>query len=311
MNNYLELLPNWFFILYVVLFGLCVGSFLNVVILRGLTGEGLVFERSRCPKCKTQLKWYMNIPLLSYMLLRGECAFCKTKISLQYPIVEFVTAIMFLVAYLVFGLSLKTLFLFIFFALFIVLSVTDFKETVIVDIHAYILFAFALLYSYLSFGIKDLFVSFLGAIFGFVVFEIMARLGKLFCGCRMFGEGDSLIALGLGAIFGWENLIVVIGLSVLIQSISAIPILIIKAFNNQNKKLGISYIFVFLAMVTLFILNQINFIKNELYYLFFVIVVTLLLLWSLKNILIEIKNKFFWISIIFPLEFSIFISLIF
>ena len=115
MNN-LELLPQWFVVLYVILFGLCIGSFLNVVILRGLKGEGIVFERSHCPKCNKQLKWYMNIPLLSYLFLKGKCAFCKEKISIQYPIVEFITASLFLITYYNFGLTLKSLFLSIIFA---------------------------------------------------------------------------------------------------------------------------------------------------------------------------------------------------
>ena len=102
-----SLLPNWFIALYVFLFGLCCGSFLNVVILRGLAGEGIVFERSRCPVCKNQLKWYMNIPLVSYLFLMGKCGFCKTRISPQYPIVEFVTASLFLISYFVFGFTFK------------------------------------------------------------------------------------------------------------------------------------------------------------------------------------------------------------
>ena len=86
-----------------------------------------------CPKCKNNLKWYMNIPLLSYLFLRGKCAYCKEKISFQYPLVEFITAISYLGAFFAFGISLKLLFAWIFLALFIAMSATDFKETVIID----------------------------------------------------------------------------------------------------------------------------------------------------------------------------------
>lgn len=289
--NSLELLPQWFIVIYIVVFGLIIGSFLNVVILRGLSGEELVFERSHCPKCKNQLKWYMNIPLLSYLFLGGKCAFCKCKISAQYPIIEAITAIMFLITYFSFSLTLKTLFLCIIFALFIAMSATDFKETVIIDTHAYILLGVSLLYSFLNLGDINIWQALIGAIFGFATFEIMARLGKLFCGCRMFGEGDSLIALGLGAIFGWKNLIIVIALSILIQSVSAIPILIIQAFKKHNTKLAISYIFTLIGISLLFIFNQNNLIQNELNYFTFVFFVTISLLWALRNILIEIKDK--------------------
>ncbi|MBR5304752.1 MAG: prepilin peptidase [Candidatus Gastranaerophilales bacterium] len=290
MNN-LELLPQWFIVLYVVLLGLCTGSFLNVVILRGLKGEGIVFKRSYCPKCNNQLKWYMNIPLLSYLFLGGKCAFCKDKISIQYPFVEFITATAFLFIYFSFGLTLKTLFLCIIFALFIAMCVTDFKETVIIDIHAYILLGVGLLYSYLKLGDINIVQALIGAGFGFLIFEVLARLGKIFCGCRMFGEGDSLIALGLGAIFGWKNLLIIIALSILIQGLCAIPILIVQSFKNKNKKLAFSYMFVFFAIILLFIFNQIELINNYLLYSASTTVLTVFMLWSLKNILAEIRNK--------------------
>lgn len=290
MNN-IELLPQWFVVLYIVLFGLCIGSFLNVVILRGLKGESIVLKPSHCPKCNNQLKWYMNIPLLSYLFLGGKCAFCKVRISPQYPLVEFTTTCLFLFAYLSFGLSLKFIFLCAIFSLFVVMSATDFIETVIIDIHAYILLGVGLLYSFLGIGDVNIWQGIIGAIFGFIIFEIMARLGKLFCGCRMFGEGDSLIALGLGAIFGWKSLIIIIALSILVQSLSAIPVLIFQSFKNKNKKLGLSYTFVFMSIIMLFLINQFGLIKNEFCYLIFVIITIAALLWSLKNILIEIKNK--------------------
>ena len=289
--NSLELLPKSFIATYIFIFGLCIGSFLNVAILRGLAGEEMVKGRSRCPKCKNQLKWYMNIPLLSYLFLRGQCAFCKCKISFQYPLVEFVCACLFLISYLVFGFSLKALFMCIFFVFFILMSATDFIETVIIDIHAYLLLIAALLYSYLKLGDINIIQALIGAAFGFIFFEILARLGKIFTGCRAFGEGDSLIALGLGSIFGWKVLLIIIALSFIIQSFSAIPVLVKKAFDESKIKLGISYIFVLLAMLLLVILNQFNLIKNELIYLAVVIVTVIGLIWSLKNVIAEIKNK--------------------
>ncbi len=87
--------------------GTCVGSFLNVCIYR-LPREGsAVKPRSFCPKCKVPIKWYDNIPLLSFLLLGGKCRSCRGKISLRYPAVELVTGIFFLVLYMRFGLSLQ------------------------------------------------------------------------------------------------------------------------------------------------------------------------------------------------------------
>lgn len=79
--------------IYFFVFGLMIGSFMNVVILRLPLKKNLVTERSACPKCGTQLKWYHNIPLFSYLFLRGKCAFCGTRISWRYPLIELLVGI--------------------------------------------------------------------------------------------------------------------------------------------------------------------------------------------------------------------------
>lgn len=81
------------FKIYIFVFGLMIGSFLNVVILRLPKKKDLVFTRSACLKCGTSLKWYHNIPLFSFLVLRGKCAFCKTPISWRYPLIELFTAL--------------------------------------------------------------------------------------------------------------------------------------------------------------------------------------------------------------------------
>jgi len=96
---------TYFFYFSVSLFGLAIGSFLNVVIWRAKNGE-TILGRSRCPQCKKLIAWYDNIPLLSFILLKGRCRNCKSKISWQYPLVELATALLFLIAfYNKFGLS--------------------------------------------------------------------------------------------------------------------------------------------------------------------------------------------------------------
>ena len=79
--------------LLVLLVGLCVGSFLNVAILRIPEDKSILFPASHCPSCQHPLSWYHNIPLLSWIFLRGKCAFCHTSISYQYPLIELVTAL--------------------------------------------------------------------------------------------------------------------------------------------------------------------------------------------------------------------------
>ena len=277
--------------IYVFVFGLCFGSFLNVFVLRGLSGEGFVVARSKCPKCNNQLKWYMNIPLLSYIFLRGKCAFCGEKISIQYPIVEALTATSFLISYLTFGLTFKALFVCLFFFFFIALSTTDILETVIIDYHAYVLFILALIYAFFGLGDITLVQALIGGIGSFLLFEITARLGYLFVKYRMFGEGDSLIALALGAIFGIKNFLIIAFLSILIQSIIALPFLLFKAFNKKNYRLGFSYVIIIFAICAVVYINFFANMQNNITYTGYVILIITALLWSLKNILDSVKNK--------------------
>ena len=287
----LHLLPVWFVASYMFFTGLCMGSFLNVVILRGLSGEDIVFARSKCPKCNNTIKWYMNIPVLSYLFLRGKCAFCKEKISIQYPLIELICALLFLATYFAFGLGLKMIFVWIFLFFFIAMCVTDLKETVIIDYHTYFLLICGLIYSYLHLGDINIIQAIIGAVFGFLIFEVMARIGKLFTGCRMFGEGDSLIALGLGAIFGWKVLCLIIALAILFQCIASIPILIKQAIDGKKNKLALSYIFVFLSVVFVCLNNYFKFLQDGIIYYLALAIIISLMIWSLKEVLNEINQK--------------------
>src|SRR4030042_6807359 len=85
---------------FIFILGLCVGSFLNVVIFRLKEGRNFIKGRSICPKCKHKLAWHDNIPLLSYILLKGKCRHCGKKISMQYPAVELAAGVLFLIAFI-------------------------------------------------------------------------------------------------------------------------------------------------------------------------------------------------------------------
>ncbi len=213
----------------VFIVGLCIGSFLNVVILRTLSEESIVFPASKCPKCQHSLKWWHNIPVISYICLKGKCAFCKEPISIQYPIVELITGIIFTLIFVKFGGSIDTLVGWIIASLLIVIAGTDFKEKVVYDIHTLSLVGVGLLYAaavtaYALFMMhhttgsiefsKNLIMnnpftnSVLGIIAGIVIMEVFARFGYLVQkGVRMFEVGDTYIAAGLGAFLGWRTLI--------------------------------------------------------------------------------------------------------
>jgi leader peptidase (prepilin peptidase)/N-methyltransferase len=116
------------------LFGLLIGSFLNVCITRIPAGVSIVAPGSRCPECGSSIKAYDNVPVLSWILLRGKCRNCHTPISAMYPTIEFVTALLFVACYLSFGLSLATLKWLFFSSILVVLIVTDYRERILPDL---------------------------------------------------------------------------------------------------------------------------------------------------------------------------------
>ncbi len=119
------MLPPWFFITALALFGLALGSFANVVIWRFPRGESLSTPPSRCPACETRIRWYDNIPLVSWFALRGRCRACGIRISPRYPIVEAMSGLLWLVAGLRFGQTAQTAFAIAFFYLLLILSFID------------------------------------------------------------------------------------------------------------------------------------------------------------------------------------------
>lgn len=285
--------------IFVFVIGACIGSFINVVALRGLSGESIVFPPSKCPKCNKNLSWYTNIPIISYLFLRGKCEFCKEHISIQYPVVEFLNAILYLQAFLSFGYSLKTLVLFPLISLFIAITITDFKESVVLDIHTYIIIALGLIWSLLftifgepfsGFNI-NIVQSLIGIATGFIFFEALARLGILIAGTRAFGEGDTLIAMGIGAFLGWKLLVTVIFISVVVQAILTLPLLFQKSIKNKEYKSAGAYLALVLSVVMVYLFKKLNLYESFPLILFLLLFVCLILFIALFIILKDIRQK--------------------
>ena len=276
----------WFFIL-----GLCIGSFLNVVVLRGLSGESIVFPSSKCPVCNNKLKWWMNIPLLSYIFLKGKCGFCKTKISIQYPIVEAFTGVLFSLICYKFFISPETIFYIIAVSLLIVMCVCDIKENVIFDIHSYIFIISGVILNIITGGMNGFLFSVIGAITGFLIYEILARSGYLFAGQRAFGEGDSLIAAGIGAFFGWKLVLLSVLLSIFIMAIFTLPYFICHSYKNGKKRTVKAIIAAFILIVAVFFISKTNIINDFISTIIFLIFVIASTLWCVKQILSDMKEK--------------------
>src|ERR1700723_2727101 len=131
----------------VFLFGLLIGSFLNVCIVGIPAGKSIVLPASACPKCGAPIKPYDNIPVISYLILGGKCRGCRTNISPMYPLVELLNGALYLVCYLAFGMTIETVKWSIFSSLLLILVFTDLRERILPDVINYTGFAIALVLS--------------------------------------------------------------------------------------------------------------------------------------------------------------------
>ncbi len=198
-------------ILFIVL-GLVIGSFLNVVILRVPKNESILFPASHCPKCNSKLKFYHNIPVLSWIFLGGKCAYCKEKISIQYPLIELGTSIIFLIAYLKSGDIIQGIILGLLFSLLFALSIIDLRYKAVPD-----LISFPALF--LSFFARDFLISFNDALLFAGGFTLLRMIVSWIVKKEAMGEADIIIAAIIGATVGIN-----LGLSAIyIAAVIALP----------------------------------------------------------------------------------------
>ena len=244
----------YFVIFFIFLFGLVIGSFLNCLCYR-VYKEKSMWGRSFCPKCLHQIRWYDNVPVLSWLILRGKCRDCKKAISIQYPVVEFITGILFVVVFFV-NLELDMLnsleySIFLKFArdlfiicVLIVIFIIDFKWFLILDkvtIPA-MLIVFGLNLA-LGMDWKNLLIS--GIIGGsFFLLQYLISKGK------WLGGGDIRMGALMGLMLGWPMVMLAIFLAYIFGSVLGISLLIIGK-KKMSSKLPLG---TFLAPATLIVL---------------------------------------------------------
>ena len=192
----------------VAVFGLIIGSFLNVVILRFDDLKSILKTRSHCVKCKKQLAWYDLFPFFSYLLLRGKCRSCKAKISLQYPVVEIATALIFCLLFWKFGFSAEFVALLIISSILMIVLVYDILHLLIADfliwsaIGVWVIFlavSYLFLHQPLSLILDSLYGGLaLGGFLGLIV---------LISWEKWMGIGDIKVGFLLGAMVAWPNVI--------------------------------------------------------------------------------------------------------
>lgn len=198
------------FSLFFFLLGACIGSFLNVVIYRYNTGMS-VNGRSQCFSCSRQLTWFDMFPIVSFLTFRGRCRTCKSKISWQYPLVELITAFLFLALFKVDGFSATLIFDLIVFSLLMVMTVYDMRHKIIPDglVVLFVILGLAKMLTQIFF-VSGHFTSvafstlpFWDLLAGFIFFVPFYLLWKVSDG-RWIGLGDGKLAIGIGAFLGFE-----------------------------------------------------------------------------------------------------------
>ncbi len=232
------------FLTGVFIFGLLIGSFLNVVILRlparlehdwrcqckelleiadqdEKTSEpplSIMWSRSQCPKCGHQIKAHENLPLISYLFLKGRCAACKAPISMRYPIVEATTAVLFLVVAMHFGPTVQALAAIGLTATLIALAGIDIDHQLLPDD-----LTLALLWAGLFASLFNIFTdpvsSIIGALAGYLSLWFVYHLFRLVTGKEGMGYGDFKLLAAMGAWMGWQMLPLIILLSSLVGAV--------------------------------------------------------------------------------------------
>ncbi|MGC9102821.1 MAG: prepilin peptidase [Desulfurella sp.] len=216
--------------MFVFLMGLIFGSFLNVCIYRIPRGISIITPPSSCPTCDTPIKWYDNIPLLSYIILKGKCRNCKSKISLKYPIIEIFGGLIALGVFLKFGLSLNTIFWIIFGYCLLVLSFIDLELFIIPDIINILLLVFGILFVIFNGKITE---GLIGGVFGFILFYSVAKIFSKILKQEALGFGDVKLLGVIGVWLGWVGVVYTIFFASFIGSI--VGILLVALFGKTFK----------------------------------------------------------------------------
>jgi prepilin signal peptidase PulO-like enzyme (type II secretory pathway) len=188
---------------FIFILGSIIGSFLNVIILRYDTGQSVIKGRSQCLNCQKKLKWYELIPIFSFVVQKGKCRKCKSKISIQYPLVELLTGILFLLIFQITRYSLLvTGYYFIIFSLLIIIAVYDFRHQIIPDKFVYLFDILAFLNLFRNWKLEIRNWDFLSGLLAGVVFFGFFGLLWLVSRGNWMGLGDAKLALGIGWLLG-------------------------------------------------------------------------------------------------------------
>ncbi|MBW2321670.1 MAG: prepilin peptidase [Deltaproteobacteria bacterium] len=229
---------NFLIVSIIFIFGMCIGSFLNVCIYRLPTSKSIADPpRSTCPGCNSPIRFYDNIPVLSYIWLKGRCRNCDAPISFRYPMVELITGIVALGLLFNFGLSLESLVYFVFISSLLVITFIDLDHRIIPDIVTLTGIPVGLVASFalptISFK-----ASVLGLLIGGGSLWLVAWAYSMIAKRDGMGGGDIKLLAMIGTIIGWKGVIFTVFASSVMGSCVGITIMLIK---GKNMKYAIPF----------------------------------------------------------------------
>ena len=248
----------FFYSFLIFLFGASLGSFANVCIYRLPRDKQIISGRSFCPGCKKKINWYDNLPLISYILLNAKCRNCDKSISARYLIVELITAISFLLIFLSFKNLYTIIFLSILILILIMIFFIDLENFIIPDSLNFSIMGLAFIKNFLpSFNtslVHDINQSLIGGIIGYFSIWLIIFLYKTLKKIDGMGLGDAKLMAGIGLLFGWQSIPLVLFLSSILGLFFVAPSLLKK---QKTMKSEIPFgPFIIIAMLIYFVFGD-------------------------------------------------------
>ena len=222
---------------FIFILGSIIGSFLNVCIYRLPLSQDVILKSSACPHCNQHISWKHNIPILSFLLLKGRCNNCKTPIHPHYLIVEVITALSFLIFYLILGLNVKLLLVLILTTALILIFFTDFKDFLIFDVVTLPMAGMGLVISFLNINpfqtkvIESLVGGLIGYGFIYLIRWLYLKIRKV----EGMGLGDAKLFLMIGAWLGAKSLLFILLFSSVSGSVFGFIMILTKKNNKYSQ----------------------------------------------------------------------------
>ena len=227
------MLLNNFFFFFII--GAVIGSFLNVCIYRLPKNLDIIYKRSFCPRCKKKIKWFDNIPLISFLILKFKCRFCKKHISIQYFLVELVSAVFLCFTFSLISNLLDLILLSLIFYIFVVIFVIDLKNYIIPDSLNFSLILLGIIKNFFpetSLNLnQDMFQTLIGGAIGYFLIWIIIFSYKKIRNIEAMGLGDAKLLSGFGFLFGLKSVFIILFVASIIGLAYSVP----KLFTGKSS----------------------------------------------------------------------------